>query len=148
MKFIEWTEDMSVGAEALDNHHKMIIDCLNALHPLLDATGKDAEILAVMAKLEDFVLIHFSEEEQEMKRAGYPDWRAHKALHDQMYDVVFSLKSDVARGERVDAKRLFGLIQDWLVTHILGEDRKYVPYTDTHAAKPVAQWKRSNGREV
>lgn len=148
MKFIEWTDDMSVGAETLDNHHQMIIECLNALHPLLDAEGKNAEILAVMAKLEDFVLVHFSEEEQEMKRAGYPDWRAHKELHDRMYDVVFALKSDVTQGEKMDAHRLFSLIQDWLVTHILGEDRKYVPYVATHAAKPVAQWKRSNGRDV
>lgn len=147
MKFIEWTADMSVGVEALDGHHQMIIECLNNLHPLLDADGRNDDVLAVMAKLEDFVLVHFSEEEQEMKRAGYPGWREHKALHDRMYDVVFSLKSDLAQGDKVDARRLFALIEDWLVTHILGEDRKYVPYLADHSAKPVAQWKRSNGRE-
>ena len=78
----------------------------------------------------------------------YPDWRAHKQLHDQMYEVVFSLKSDLERGEKLDARRLFELIQDWLVTHILGEDRKYVPFTSSVNAKPVGQWKRSNGRDV
>ncbi|CAA7618874.1 bacteriohemerythrin [Magnetospirillum sp. UT-4] len=148
MQFIEWTTEMSVGAETLDGHHRMIIDCLNRLHPLLDAEGNDAEVKAVVATLEDFVLVHFSEEEQEMKRAGYPDWRAHKELHDRMYDVVFALKSDVERGDTVDGRRLFELIENWLVTHILGEDRKYVPFVATHAAAPLAQWKRSNGREV
>ncbi|MBF0306296.1 MAG: hemerythrin family protein [Alphaproteobacteria bacterium] len=147
MRFIEWTADMSVGSDALDGHHRMIIDCLNALHPLLDAEGRDPRILPVMNTLEDFVLVHFSEEEQEMKRAGYPDWRAHKELHDRMYDVVFSLKSDIERGESVDARRLFELLQNWLITHILGEDRKYVPYTATHATAPVAQWTRSSGRD-
>jgi hemerythrin len=148
MDFIEWTAEMSVGKDSLDGHHKMIIDCLNALHPLLESDASEDKILAVMAKLEDFVLVHFSEEEQDMKRAGYPDWRAHKELHDRMYDVVFSLKSDIERGEKLDARRLFELIQDWLVTHILGEDRKYVPFLADATARPVGQWKRSNGRDV
>ncbi|OAN45619.1 hypothetical protein A6A04_06905 [Paramagnetospirillum marisnigri] len=147
MNFIEWTAEMSVGSGVLDGHHQMIIDCLNGLHPLLETDAPEDKVLAVMSKLEDFVLVHFSEEEQEMKRAGYPDWRAHKELHDRMYDVVFSLKSDIEKGEKVDARRLFELIQDWLVTHILGEDRKYVPYLTDPAAKPVGQWKRSNGRD-
>ena len=147
MNFVEWTADMSVGSNALDDHHKMIIDCLNALHPMLESDAPEAKVLAVMAKLEDFVLVHFSEEERDMKQAGYPDWREHKKLHDEMYDVVFSLKSDIERGEKVDAQRLFQLIQNWLVTHILGEDRKYVPFLTSDTAKPVGQWKRSNGRD-
>ncbi len=55
--------------------------------------------------------------------------------------------SDIERVEKVDAQRLFQLIQNWLVTHILGEDRKYVPFLTSHTAKPVGQWKRSNGRD-
>jgi hemerythrin len=44
-------------------------------------------------------------------------------------------------------KVLFNMINDWLVTHILGEDRKYVPYLGHPERPPVAQWRRSNGRE-
>lgn len=148
MSFIEWTEAMSVKAPVLDGHHRMIIDCLNQLHPLLETTGAGADIQAVMAKLEDFVLVHFAEEEREMKQAGYPDWRAHKDLHDRMYDVVFSLKSDIERGKVLDARHLFDLLHDWLVTHILGEDQKYVPFVAGHDHQPVAQWRRSNGKDV
>ncbi|HTH15962.1 MAG TPA: bacteriohemerythrin, partial [Magnetospirillum sp.] len=129
-----------------DGHHQMIIDCLNRLHPLLGVAGSEQDVLAVMATLEDFVLVHFSEEEQSLKRAGYPDWRAHKELHDQMYDVVFSLKSDVERGNVVDAQRLFDLIYNWLIQHILGEDKKYVPYLANPTGE-VGVWHRSNGRE-
>jgi hemerythrin len=147
MSFIQWTEDMSVKSAVLDGHHQMIIDCLNQLHPLLESGGSSPEVMAVMAKLEDFVLVHFSEEEQQMKLAGYPDWRAHKDLHDRMYDVVFSLKSDIERGKALDARQLFDLLNNWLVEHILGEDRKYVPFLDHPENAPVAQWRRSNGRE-
>lgn len=145
MQFIEWKPDMSVGSEKMDGHHQMIIDALNQLHPLLDG-AKPAEVNAVLDKLVEFILLHFSEEEQTMKRCGYPDWKAHRDLHDQMYDVVFNLKSDVEHGRTLDAKELFDLVYNWLFQHILGEDKKYQPYLDNPQA-PQGVWTRSNGRE-
>ena len=146
MQFIEWTEKLSVGSDVLDGHHKMIIDCLNQLHPLIDAKGRDEEVNAVLAKLEDFVLVHFSEEEQCMRKAGYPDWRAHKEQHDKMYDVVFGMKSDVEHGRSLDAKNLFNIIYNWLLQHIMGEDKKYEKYLKNPVAEPEGIWVRSNGR--
>ena len=146
MKFIEWKTEMSVGSDKLDGHHQMIIDCLNELHPLLDGKGGEAEVNAVLAKLEEFILLHFSEEEQAMKRAGYPDWKAHRDLHDKMYDVVYQLKSDVEHGRAVDAKQLFDLIYNWLIEHIMGTDKKYVSYLE-HPTAPQGVWVRSNGRD-
>jgi hemerythrin-like metal-binding protein len=137
---------MSVGSDVLDGHHKMIIDCLNRLHPLIDATDRDEEVHAVLARLEDFVLVHFSEEEQCMKKAGYPDWRTHKMQHDKMYEIVFGMKSDVERGRALNAKYLFNIIYSWLLDHIMGEDKKYVKYLENPVANPDGVWTRSNGR--
>lgn len=147
MKFVEWTPAMSVNSDSLDGHHQMIIDCLNQLHPLLETTGRQTEIKTVIEQLEDFVLIHFSEEEQAIRRAGFPDWKAHKALHDQMYDVVYSLKSDIEHDRAVDAKRLFDMLYEWLMKHILGEDKKYVPFLANPTPEAGAVWHRSNGRD-
>ncbi|MGE5504433.1 MAG: bacteriohemerythrin [Actinomycetota bacterium] len=144
---IVWTNEMSVGSEALDDHHRMIIACLNRLQPLLGAEGRQEEIAAVMSTLEEFVLVHFSEEERAMKRAGFPGWRAHKDLHDKMYDVVFALKADIEKGDIPDAQQLYAMLQDWLVHHILGEDRKYVPFLAAPRDE-VGTWHRANGREV
>jgi hemerythrin-like metal-binding protein len=148
MRFMEWKPEMSVGSEVLDGHHRLIIDCLNDLHPLLETPGQDDRMRVVLDRLENFVLIHFSEEEQAMRKAGYPDWRAHKEQHDKMYDVVFSLKSDIEHGRALDASRLFTLIYDWLLKHILGEDKKYQPYLDNPQPETASVWHRANGREV
>ncbi|WP_274540586.1 bacteriohemerythrin [Telmatospirillum siberiense] len=146
MQFIEWTTQMSVGSDVLDGHHKMIIECLNRLYPLIGAVGRDAEIHAVLAKLEDFVLVHFSEEEQCMKKGGYLDWQAHKEQHDKMYDIVFGLKSDVEHGRELDAKKLFDIIYNWLLQHILKEDKKYEKFINNTVNDPHGVWVRSNGR--
>lgn len=146
VSFIQWSAEMSVGSPELDGHHRMIIDCLNSLHPLLGATGRETEVAEVLGRLEEFVLLHFSEEEQVMRKAGYPDWRSHKAQHDAMFDVVFNLKSDVEHGRTLDAQHLFDLVYDWLLKHILGEDRKYQPYLEHPHAEADSTWHRRNGR--
>lgn len=146
MQVVEWTTGMSVGSDILDGHHRMIIDALNRLGPLIGQDGRADEIKEVLATLEEFVLVHFSEEEQQMRAAGYPDWRQHKELHDRMYDVVFALKSDIEHGRVPEAAKLQSLLNDWLVSHILGEDRKYMPFLEHPNPAGGQVWERSSGR--
>jgi len=140
MKFIEWDPAMSVGSTEIDGHHRMIIDCLNRLHPLIGTEGKETEVHEVVDALEDFILVHFSVEEQAMIHAGFPDWRAHKELHDRLFDEVFNLKSDIEHGRPIDAGRLFETIYEWLMKHILGEDAKYAPYLQAPEGVSAAVW--------
>ena len=144
--FIVWTDAMSVGRSSLDERHKMIIDCLNRLHPLLGIADRDAEVHRVIEDLEDFVLVHFSEEEKLLREVGYPEWRRHKEIHDAMYELVFKMKADVEHGRTPNAQLVFAILNDWLVGHILGEDRKYIPYLNNPAPIGTPEWHRSNGR--
>jgi len=149
MQFYTWTKDLSVGSDVLDSHHKMLIDCMNQIHDLIDHPGWEEQIPAVMAQMEEFVLVHLSEEEQFMKKIGYPDWRAHKAQHDKLYDVVFDLKSDIQNHRKVDARHLFEIVYDWLRSHIIAEDKKYAAYLAAHPnpdPHPTDVWVRANGR--
>ncbi len=81
-----------------------------------------------------------------MKRVGYPDWAAHKEQHDQMYEIVFGMKSDVEHGRSLNAKKLFDIIYNWLLQHIIGEDKKYEKYLKNPAPESEGLWTRANGR--
>jgi hemerythrin-like metal-binding protein len=137
VELIKWDQSMSVGSDVFDGHHKIIIDCLNGLHPLLGKSGAKEELLAILSRFEEFVLIHFGEEERALRQANYPDWRSHKDQHDQMYDVVFNLKAGVEKGQNLEAAYLHEIIYNWLVKHILVEDKKY----ETFLAQAQAQQK-------
>lgn len=132
MELVKWDDSMSVGSDVFDEHHKILIDCLNDLHPLLGKTDCDDKIASVLGRLEEFVLLHFGEEERMLRQVGYPDWRAHKDQHDQMYDLVFKLKSDVESGRSLEAAYLHEMLYAWLIKHILGDDRKYMDYLENH----------------
>lgn len=128
MDLVKWDDSMSVGSELFDGHHKILIDCLNDLQPLLGKTGCDEKIATVMGRLEEFVLLHFGEEERMLRQVGFPDWRAHKDQHDQMYDLVFKLKSDLENGRALEAAYLHEILYSWLIKHIMGDDRQYMNY--------------------
>ena len=128
MDLVQWNSGMSVGSDVFDGHHKIIIDCLNSLIPLLGRTDCTPEITEVLARLEEFILLHFSEEERAFRQGGYPDWRVHKEQHDQMYDLVYKLKADVENGRSLEAAYLHEILYSWLIKHILGDDKKYEPY--------------------
>lgn len=130
MDLVQWDASMSVGSDLFDGHHKIIIDCLNDLHPLLGKKNCNAEIAPILDRLEQFVLVHFGEEERTLRQIGYPDWRAHKDQHDQMYDLVFKFKSDVESGRSLEAAYLHEILYTWLIKHILGDDKKYTAYLD------------------
>lgn len=142
---IAWTQDMSVGSEELDEHHRMLIDCLNKLGQLLEGSASRDEVAAVVSALEEFVLVHFSAEEQAMRAAGFPGWREHKEQHDRMYDSVYSLKSDIEHGRDVDVLHLHGVLYEWLMKHILGEDRNYMPFLEHPNQATASVWRGDHG---
>ena len=128
MDLVKWDDTMSVGSDVFDGHHKIIIDCLNDLVPLLGRNDCPEELLSVLERLENFVLVHFGEEERAMKLHDFPDWRQHKELHDRMYDMVFNMKADAEKGRSLEAGYLHEVLYSWLLQHILGEDKRYRPY--------------------
>lgn len=126
MAFILWSTDYSVGVEAFDADHIILISLLNHLHEARQQR-KDGMVLgSILAALLNYVDTHFQREEALMKDAGYPAFGDHKEEHDQIArrieDMQRRYKSD--DGEEL-ADELLELLKIWLVEHILDVDMRY-----------------------
>lgn len=128
MSIIAWTEDMSVGVDNLDGHHKRLIDLVNQLGMAVDA-GTALEVTGmVLGELVRYVFYHFGEEERLMAAAGYDDLSAHRQSHRIMADHVRQLERAYDRDPAgVAAAELHQFLADWLVHHIRSEDARYKP---------------------
>lgn len=122
----EWTDDLSVGVEEIDKQHKEFIAALNAL---LDAMSKgkgSEEISGLLFFIEGYVDKHFKLEEEYMRRFMYPQYRAHKAIHDGFIREMAELKKEFM--EKGEAIRLIIKVEknmlDWLLKHIKEVDKK------------------------
>ncbi|MCL2872907.1 MAG: bacteriohemerythrin [Betaproteobacteria bacterium] len=121
MAHVEWSDELSVGIEAIDKQHQRIIEYVNKLYDNLH----DREMLAeVLADTVEYTETHFGFEEEMMEEAGYPYLRAHKRIHDLFIRRVAKYKERFLAGEDV-GEELHDTLVRWLITHIKSEDANY-----------------------
>lgn len=120
--FIQWTDDLSVGVEAMDAHHKKLVDLINQLHAAM-RSGKGAGVLgATLEELGNYVEYHFSAEEKVMAKHGYSGLPKHKELHATFMASANDLRRRFSSGQQGLGSDVLTMLKDWLVNHIQRED--------------------------
>ena len=83
------------------------------------------QIDALFSKVMRYVATHFEEEEALMREHGYPDYEAHKKLHDKFSAEMVKLQSDINNRNIKFKKKMSSLLWDWLYHHINEVDYQY-----------------------
>lgn len=117
---LQWTEELAVGYPAIDNQHKELI---NRFNQFLDAChqhkGK-VQLGELFSFLDNYVVLHFREEEKLMELHQYPDLRTHRKQHQEFTRRLEELRSELAQ----EGSTISVLIHTnkallyWLSTHI------------------------------
>ncbi len=123
MSPLEWTEDLSVGVEVIDNQHKRIVQYINQLQQARETLDRH-QVGAVLSELVDYTQSHFGFEEAMMEEAGYPYLNAHKRVHELFVKRVGGLVQRFELGDDV-ADELLKTLITWLLNHIRNEDADY-----------------------
>ena len=123
---MKWTEDLSVGVELIDTEHKALI---NAINDLFDACSKGLgrkKISETLAFLQNYVVTHFSDEENLQKQCGYPDYINHHKLHSDFVARVgeYSNKMETEGTSIAFVAEFNSFVTNWLIYHISREDKK------------------------
>lgn len=133
MEFIEWNDSYSVDNVLLDAHHRIFFRIVRKFGESADKDGYEA-MKRRIAFLVEYVAMHLSAEEQLMRETAYPDFEQHKAIHDAFTKKVLAIReSFLTSKEPLDAEKVLQTMQDWFLNHILGEDKKYMPYLQQKA---------------
>lgn len=122
---IEWTEDLSVGVAVIDNQHKELFTKVNQL---LDACnqGKGKESIGEIIKfLGEYVVEHFSYEEEYMKKFNYPQFANHKENHAQFIKDFLELKNkfETDGAQSYIVIMVNRVVVNWLISHIRNVDK-------------------------
>jgi hemerythrin-like metal-binding protein len=131
-KYIAWKEFYSVNDPSLDAEHKQIIECINDLYATMQSVAAGSAKRQVLDKLVQYTQNHFTHEEARLKEVGFPNFEAHKALHDNMRQRTLGLRTHLTL---VTARDVLVFLKDWWVGHIQGEDKVYASYMPTLVAQ-------------
>ena len=132
MLFIPWQPAMSMGIEALDEEHRLLIGMINSLHEQWasgDAREKARETLMEMRR---YAFNHFQHEEGMMLADGYPRLEEHQAQHEG-FRVRLRHFEELAHQGKESPSDVLTFLSDWLTNHILASDRDYARFVRSKA---------------
>ncbi|MBE9528730.1 MAG: hemerythrin family protein [Proteobacteria bacterium] len=135
MAYFEWNNDLSVGVDLFDSHHKKLVSLINELHNAM-SNGKGKEVVAdTVVELAMYTEYHFAEEELRMARANYPGLEAHKLEHAAFTRQVVDFIARLDAGSATLSIKMMRFLSHWLCAHIKKTDKKYaVAITNTKVA--------------
>ena len=133
---IQWTEEMRVGVELVDNQHKRLIDLINSVEVSMKlGQGREAQGKLLRA-LAEYAKFHFADEEAFMLHIGYPEYEKHKALHAGFVWKVFEFNDNYLKHNALLSVEIMSYLKDWTVSHILQHDGKIGSFLDSQSAAP------------
>ena len=113
----EWRDSLEIGVNQIDSEHKRLFALVKNLD--IDHLEKTA------SELRDYVVHHFSNEQELMKSLNYPILAAHLDLHEDFkkrVDVLLASNKPWTE-ERVLELRKF--LNEWLIGHIGLHDKRF-----------------------
>ncbi len=122
-KFIEWTEEWSVGVEAMDAHHRKLVDLINDLHAAMRSGQGRAAIGPALEELARYTEYHFGAEEKLMTRHRCSNLAEQKTQHANFLRQVAELQRKFQAGQHGLGPEVLTTLKDWLVGHIVRKDR-------------------------
>lgn len=140
MTGIRWSNAMSVGVEALDRDHRVLIDLIRRIA----SAGGECDDLRlvfaeVLAELVAYTTYHFSREEHVMAACGYPDLESHRDEHNALTREVEDLQRRFGEAEAgLGRDELLRFLTGWLNHHILLQDKAYQVYVEDDPAATAA----------
>jgi hemerythrin len=133
--FMEWNSSWVVGIREVDAQHKNLVSLVNGLYDAM-SRGEGKKILRpILAELVKYTKAHFAAEEDIMRRTGYREFVPHKQEHDRFTAQALEFQRNFENGSVLISGQVLDFLRVWLRDHILGTDKKYVPFLQSKGVR-------------
>lgn len=128
MEPIQWTKNISVNNEKIDNQHKKLIKLTNDLILHSDATPNSKIVNETLYELLKYTEYHFQVEEKLMEKINYPKLEEHRKKHQDFVYQVAMFCNDVSEGKATVTNEILKFLSSWLIQHVSIADQDLVNY--------------------
>lgn len=130
-----FTAKYHTGIPMIDEEHKQLFAIISEIDDLIHAEllhDKYDEIMRILAELRSYTEMHFNDEEEYMKKIGYPllgaQKRAHTAFIEKLVEIDLSELDEMDDNQQEYLEGLIGFLASWLFHHIMKMDRPIGEY--------------------
>jgi len=121
-----WNRNFEIGIASVDQQHRVLVDLINGLAEAMDAGAQLPEVHKLTEALMNYAVDHFAEEECILTAAPLAEAEKdrHRKAHRSFVEKVQHLTQREDLLEVEVAQNILDFLTTWLVSHILGSDRK------------------------
>ncbi|MFZ0745290.1 MAG: bacteriohemerythrin [Terracidiphilus sp.] len=125
MALLTWSHTSSVGVQAMDDQHGILMDTMNELHSALVRGCSKKQLDDHLNRLIEFSRLHFICEEQLLERHGFPGLAEHRVAHQFLLLKIQETVDRVEHAESIESGSLLTFLRTWYSEHIQGLDHQY-----------------------
>ncbi|MBI5599667.1 MAG: hemerythrin family protein [Deltaproteobacteria bacterium] len=126
------------GVSWQDRQHRELFEKVVLLVLAVERGGGKEEVLELVSFLDEYVVVHFHDEEQAMHSCRYPDALAHMREHTGFIEDLSRLKEELKGGITTHlVGEVRERIESWLINHTGVSDRKLGAFLLKKAVSPV-----------
>jgi hemerythrin len=137
MARIVWRDRMAIGVAEIDDDHRRLVDCVNALEEAVTAIRFDPR--AVAAGLQNLIAYanrHFVLEERLMQAVGFPHFAEHQRRHREGQRELQRLhRAFEALPVKDTGLQVYQFAAAWLVKHVIMTDQEIAAYLPRRAGR-------------
>jgi methyl-accepting chemotaxis protein len=125
-KYYQWDDSFVTGIKLIDARHMRLFETVNRLLDACDQGKGQEELTKSLAFLTEYTIKHFSEEEALQQKYGYPEYQAHRQIHENFKKTVGEFAQELkAKGpSQAMLEQIKTQVGGWLVTHVKVVDTK------------------------
>jgi hemerythrin len=135
-KFVEWSNELSVGIEEIDAQHQVLVDLLNQVHEAIQQRQGIEVARDIIQRLDEYTRVHFAVEESLMRILHYPEYERHREEHDRLIEQLNGFHDKLDAGKGSLNFELAHFLKSWLTKHIMEVDKRYVSHFLAQGIQP------------
>ena len=109
---IEWSDDLVLGVDTMDETHREFVAQLNAV-----AGVADEAMLAALDRFIEHTEAHFGQEERWMESMNFPPLHCHRDEHQGVLGIMREVRGMVADGKFEIGRVLARELAPWFTNH-------------------------------
>lgn len=122
---LAWQTDFIIGVSQMDIQHKRLFEIANSIAETLRFNNESDMLAESFAALIDYTHYHFAAEDALMSLYGFPESESHAKSHREHERMAEEYFENIRNGKIPGKIEFQQFMNDWLLHHILVEDRKY-----------------------
>ena len=128
MASLIWNQSCTVGVQAMDDQHVILLDALNELRVELLHGAECRTVRTMLKRVTELMRLHVESEERLLAMHGYPGLAAHRAEQQRLLGRLAQFNVRFEQRQVGAVYELVEYLRKWFTTHTGIAGQKYGPW--------------------